>query len=98
MILKIPKEKAVFHTPNKSKAQLKQAYISCLRNNESIDHSKQYLLTLAIEYLHGIAIPKDTILPLHGVKKKKNEDCYIRLAGTELYLPSENIPSDSPLN
>jgi len=89
LILKIPKEKIKFTRPNKSKAQLKQAYITALRSDKSSQYSKHSLLILSIEYLHDIAIYKDIILPLHGVKQKKDGDCYIRLGSKEFYLPIE---------
>jgi len=89
LILEIPKEKIKFKRPNKSKAQLKQAYIGALRNNENSQYAKHNLLVLSIEYLHDIAVHKNIILPLHGVKQKKDGDCYIRLGSKEFYLPIE---------
>lgn len=89
LILKIPKEPIEFFRPKKSKAQLKQLYIDALRDDSCTLESKQKLLILSIECLHDISIPKNVILPLHGIKQKKNGDCYMRLGAKEFYIPIE---------
>jgi len=89
LILTIPKIPIEFSRPRKSKAQLKQLYIDALRNEGNSFDEKQNLLVLSIEFLHSIAIPKGVILPLTGIKRKKNGDCYMRLGGKEFYLPNE---------
>lgn len=86
-------EHVVFKSPNTSNGQLKQRFIDLLRLNEVPRNKQNYLFRTAIEYLHGVYIPRNVFIDIGDIKIDSKKEYYIRMGGDIFYLP--NILVDS---
>ncbi len=79
--------------PSESRKQLKQKFLAMLRNKQSTQQYQESLLISALNYLHGVSIPRYAWVYIDLVKTNKNRDFYIRLASQVFYLPDLVVTS-----
>lgn len=85
--LELPKNKKPLLTrPITSNAFRKQKYINLLRNKKNTVEYKNKLLYSSIEFLHDIYIPVNVFIRKENIKKDKNKNTYVLMAGYKFYL------------
>lgn len=82
----IKKITRTFARPSTTKKQLKLRFITLLQKESLTSHQQNRLLNIAIEYLHGVKIPKNVYLGEENLFKK-NDSMHIRLCGYDFYIP-----------
>ncbi|MGZ3766373.1 MAG: hypothetical protein ACXVA2_17010 [Mucilaginibacter sp.] len=80
--------------PAESRMQLKQRFVTLLRDPRSTQMHRDSLVVSALNYLHGVAVPKYAWISINLAKKNKEGDSYIRLANQAFYLPNTIFNAD----
>jgi hypothetical protein len=87
--LELPEKRNLrLNRSTESQKQLKQRLIILLRNPQNTQLYRDSVIVSALNYLHGIAVPRYAWISFNLIKKNKEGDCYIRLANQEFYLPN----------
>lgn len=81
------KQNMVLRRPTESRMQLRLRFVTLLRNPFNTELYRESLIKGALNYLHGVAIPKYAWISIYSAKKNKEGNHYIRLANQLFYLP-----------
>ncbi|WP_146086257.1 hypothetical protein [Methylobacter tundripaludum] len=74
--------------PTESRMQLKQRFVTLLRNPQNTQLYRDSLIVSALNYLHGVAVPKYAWVSINSVKNNEKRDYYIRLVNQTFFLPN----------